>query len=105
MQELEKNAYYKGVGMEMIVLRDCTVGVKDKKEYEKVIQIAKEQRCKWNSGDSLDYIYCPFPVRLFFDKRGRVTFGAYYKRHCDYHCKDLMSKLRELIIIRQEGKL
>ena len=29
--------------MEMIELRDCIVGVKDEKEYEKVIQIAKEQ--------------------------------------------------------------
>lgn len=27
----------------MIELRDCIVGVKDEKEYEKVIQIAKEQ--------------------------------------------------------------
>lgn len=27
----------------MIELRDCIVGVKDVKEYEKVIQIAKEQ--------------------------------------------------------------
>ena len=33
----------------MIKLRDCIVGVKDEKEYEKVIQIAKEQGCKWNS--------------------------------------------------------
>lgn len=53
----------------MIELRDCIVGVKDKKEYEKVIQIAKGQGCEWNSGDSLDYIYCPFPTRLFFDKK------------------------------------
>lgn len=82
----------------MIELRDCIVGVKDEKEYEKVIQIAKEQGCEWNSGDSLDYIYCTFPTRLFFDKRGRVTFGG-------YHCKNLMSRLRELIIIRQKGKL
>lgn len=51
----------------MIELRDCIVGVKDEKEYEKVIQIAKEQGCEWNSGDSLDYIYCTFPTRLFFD--------------------------------------
>ena len=50
-----------------------------KKEYEKVIQIAKEQGCEWNSGDSLDYIYCTFPTRLFFDKRGRVTFGGYHE--------------------------
>ena len=35
--------------MEMIELRDCIVGVKDVKEYEKVIQIAKEQGCEWNS--------------------------------------------------------
>lgn len=75
MQELEENAYFKGVGMEMIVLRDCTVGVKDKKEYEKVIQIAKKQRCKWNSGDSLDYIYCPFPVRLFLIKEEESHLG------------------------------
>ena len=34
----------------MIELRDCIVGVKDVKEYEKVIQIAKEQGCEWNSG-------------------------------------------------------
>ena len=39
----------------MIELRDCIVGVKDEKEYEKVIQIAKEQGCERNSGDSLDY--------------------------------------------------
>lgn len=89
----------------MIELRDCIVGVKDVKEYEKVIQIAKEQGCEWNSGDSLDYIYCTFPTRLFFDKRGRVTFGGYHKKYCDYHCKNLMSRLRELIIIRQKGKL
>lgn len=76
-----------------------------KKEYEKVIQIAKGQGCEWNSGDSLDYIYCPFPTRLFFDKKGRVMFGPYYENLCDYHCKDLMSKLQELIIIRQKGKL
>ena len=76
-----------------------------KKEYEKVIQIAKEQGCEWNSGDSLDYIYCTFPTRLFFDKRGRVTFGGYHEKYCDYHCKNLMSRLRELIIIRQKGKL
>lgn len=50
----------------MIELRDCIVGVKDEKEYEKVIQIAKEQGCEWNSGDFLDYIYCTFPTRLFF---------------------------------------
>lgn len=30
----------------MIELRDCIVGVKDKKEYEKVIQIAKGQGCE-----------------------------------------------------------
>lgn len=89
----------------MIKLRDCIVGVKDEKEYEKVIQIAKEQGCKWNSGDSLDYIYCPFPTKLFFDKRGRVAFGPYYEKYCDYHCKNLMSRLQELIIIRQKGKL
>lgn len=81
----------------MIKLRDCIVGVKDEKE--------KEQGCKWNSGDSLDRIYCPFPTRLFFDKRGRVTFGSYYEKYCDYHCKNLMSRLQELIIIRQKGKL
>lgn len=89
----------------MIELRDCIVGVKDEKEYEKVIQIAKEQGCEWNSGDSLDCIYCTFPTRLFFDKRGRVTFGGYYEKYCDYHCKNLMSRLQELIIIRQKGKL
>lgn len=89
----------------MIELRDCIVGVKDVKEYEKVIQIAKEQGCEWNSGDSLDYIYCTFPTRLFFDKRGRVTFGGYHEKYCDYHCKNLMSRLQELIIIRQKGKL
>lgn len=89
----------------MIELRDCIVGVKDVKEYEKVIQIAKEQGCEWNSGDSLDYIYCPFPGTLFFDKKGKVTSGPYYEKYCDYHCKDLMSKLQELIIIRQKGKL
>lgn len=70
----------------MIELRDCIVGVKDEKEYEKVIQIAKEQGCEWNSGDSLDYIYCSFPTRLFFDKRGRVTYGG----------------LRRLIMVRKE---
>ena len=85
----------------MIELRDCTVGVKDEKE----IQIAKEQGCEWNSGDPLDYIYCSFPARLFFDKRGRVIFGTYYEKCCDYHCKNLMSRLQELIIIRQKGKL
>lgn len=53
----------------MIELRDCIVGVKDEKEYEKITQIAKKQGCKWNSGDSLDYIYCPFPGTLFFDKK------------------------------------
>lgn len=105
MQELEENAYLERLGVEMIELRDCIVGVKDKKEYEKVIQIAKRQGCEWNSGDSLDYIYCPFPTRLFFDKKGRVMFGSYYENLCDYHCKDLMSKLQELIIIRQKGKL
>lgn len=89
----------------MIELRDCIVGVKDEKEYEKVIQIAKEQGCEWNSGDSLDCIYCTFPTRLFFDKRGRVTFGGYHEKYCDYHCKNLMSRLQELIIIRQKGKL
>lgn len=89
----------------MIELRDCIVGVKDVKGYEKVIQIAKEQGCEWNSGDSLDYIYCPFPGTLFFDKKGKVTSGPYYEKYCDYHCKDLMSKLQELIIIRQKGKL
>ena len=31
----------------MIELRDCIVGVKDVKEYEKVIQIAKEQGCDY----------------------------------------------------------
>ena len=41
----------------------------------------------------------------FFDKKGRVMFGSYYENLCDYHCKDLMSKLQELIIIRQKGKL
>lgn len=35
----------------MIVLRNCIVGVKDEREYEKIIQIAKKQGCKWNSGD------------------------------------------------------
>ena len=105
MQELEENAYLERLGVEMIELRDCIVGVEDKKEYEKVIQIAKRQGCEWNSGDSLDYIYCPFPTRLFFDKKGRVMFGPYYENLCDYHCKDLMSKLQELIIIRQKGKL
>lgn len=90
--------------MEMIVLRDCTVGVKDKKEYKKIIQIAKKQGCKWNSGESLDRIYCPFPGTLFFDKKGKVTFG-FYGDPCDYHCKDLMSKLQKLIIIRQKGEL
>lgn len=91
----------------MIELRDCIVGVKDEKEYEKVIQIAKEQGCVWNSGDPLDCVYRPFPVpvRLFFDKRGRVTFRGYHEKYCDYHCKNLMSRLRELIIIRQKGKL
>lgn len=91
--------------MEMIVLKDCTVGVKDKKEYEKIIQIAKKQGCKWNSGESLDRIYCPFPGILFFDKKGKVTFGSYYEDFCGYHYKDLMSKLQKLIIIRQKGKL
>lgn len=57
MQELEENAYLERLGVEMIELRDCIVGVKDEKEYEKVIQIAKEQGCEWNSEDSLDYIY------------------------------------------------
>lgn len=89
----------------MIELRDCIVGVKDEKEYEKVIQIAKEQGCEWNSGESLDRIYCPFPGTLFFDKKGKVTFGLYLGDLCDYHCKNLMSRLRELIIIRQKGKL
>ena len=89
----------------MIVLRDCIVGVKDKKEYEKIIQIAKKQGCEWNSGDPLDYSYCSFPTRLFFDRRGRVTYGTYCENLCDYHCKDLMSRLKELIIIRQKGKL
>lgn len=65
----------------MIELRDCIVGVKDVKEYEKVIQIAKEQGCEWNSGDSLDYIYCPFPGTLFFDKKGKVTSGPYYEKY------------------------
>lgn len=87
----------------MIVLRNCTVGVKDEKEYKKVIQTAKEQGCEWNSGDPLDYIYCSFPTMLFFDKRGRATYGGYNEEFCDYHCKDLMSKLKKLIIIRQEG--
>lgn len=105
MQELEENAYLERLGVEMIELRDCIVGVKDVKEYEKVIQIAKEQGCEWNSGDSLDYIYCPFPGTLFFDKKGKVTSGPYYEKYCDYHCKDLMSKLQELIIIRQKEKL
>lgn len=50
----------------MIELRDCIVGVKDEKEYEKVIQIAKEQGCEWNSGDSLDYIYCTFSNKIVF---------------------------------------
>ena len=89
----------------MIVLRDCIVGVKDKKEYEKIIQIAKKQGCEWNSGDPLDYIYCSLPGRLFFDKEGKVTHGLYCKNLCDYHCKDLMSRLKELIIIRQKGEL
>ena len=104
-KNLKKNAYLERLGVEMIELRDCIVGVKVEKEYEKVIQIAKEQGCEWNSGDSLDYIYCTFPTRLFFDKRGRVTFGGYHEKYCDYHCKNLMSRLRELIIIRQKGKL
>lgn len=89
----------------MIVLRNCIVGVKDEREYEKIIQIAKKQGCKWNSGDTLDYIYCSFPGTLFFDKKGKVTHGFYYENLCDYHCKDLMSRLKELIIIRQKGKL
>jgi len=59
----------------MIELRDCIVGVKDEKEYEKVIQIAKEQGCEWNSGDSLDYIYCPFPGTLFLIKKVRSHLG------------------------------
>ena len=50
----------------MIELRDCIVGVKDREEYEKIIQIAKKQGCKWNFGESLDRIYCPFPGTLFF---------------------------------------
>lgn len=89
----------------MIELRDCIVGVKDREEYEKIIRIAKKQGCKWNSGESLDRIYCPFPGTLFFDKRGRVTFGTYNEESCNYHYKDLMSRLRKLIIIRQKGKL
>ena len=49
-------------------------GNDNEKEYEKVIQIVKEQGCEWNSGDSLDYIYCTFPTRLFFDKRNKNFF-------------------------------
>lgn len=88
----------------MIILRDCIVGVKDVKEYEKVIQIAKEQGCEWNSGDSLDYIYCTFPTRLRFDGLYAVRYGSYadyYER--DYQCKDIISKLRILILKRKEG--
>lgn len=49
MQELEENAYLERLGVEMIELRDCIVGVKDEKEYEKVIQIAEEhmQLAEW----------------------------------------------------------
>lgn len=89
----------------MIELRDCIVGVKDREEYEKIIRIAKKQGCKWNFRESLGRIYCPFPGTLFFDKRGRVTFGTYHEESCDYYYKDLMSRLQELIIIRQKGKL
>lgn len=63
----------------MIELRDCIVGVKDEKEYEKVIQIAKEQGCEWNSGDSLDYIYCTFPTRLFLIKEEGSHLGDIMK--------------------------
>ena len=35
MQELEKDAYLERLGVEMIKLRDCIVGVKDEKEYDK----------------------------------------------------------------------
>lgn len=63
----------------MIELRDCIVGVKDVKEYEKVIQIAKEQGCEWNSGDSLDYIYCPFQQDCFLIKEEGSHLGDIMK--------------------------
>lgn len=63
----------------MIELRDCIVGVKDEKEYEKVIQIAKEQGCEWNSGDSLDYIYCTFPTDCFLIKEEGSHLGDIMK--------------------------
>ena len=106
MQELEENAYLERLGVEMIELRDCIVGVKDKKEYEKVIQIAKRQGCEWNSGDSLDYIYCPFPTRLRFNGECKVYYNSsayYYNR--DYKCKEIVGALRNMILKRKEGQL
>lgn len=88
----------------MIELRDCIVGVKDEKEYEKVIQIAKEQGCEWNSGDSLDYIYCTFPTRLEFNRKYETYWGSSRGRCArDYpRYLDIIKGVRRLIMVRKE---
>lgn len=104
MQELEENAYLERLGVEMIELRDCIVGVKDEKEYEKVIQIVKEQGCEWNSGDSLNRICCHFPTRLEFNRRYE-TYWSSRRGRCarDYpKCMALVGGLRRLIMTRKE---
>lgn len=88
----------------MIELRDCIVGVKDEKEYEKVIQIAKEQGCEWNSGDSLNRICCHFPTRLEFNRRYETYWNSRRGRCArDYpKCMALVGGVRRLIMVRKE---
>ena len=103
MQELEENAYFKGVGMEMIDLRDSTVLVNNVKEYKAITKIAIEQGFTWATGDSLNRICCHFPTRLEFN-RGYETYWSSRRGRCarDYpKCMVLVEGVRRLIMIRK----
>lgn len=88
----------------MIDLRCCTILVNNVKEYAVISKIAMEQGFTWATGRDLTEILCNFPTRLRFDGLYAVRYGSYadyYER--DYQCKDIISKLRILILKRKEG--
>ena len=88
----------------MINLKKCTVLVNNKAEYIALIKEAQKQGFTWATGRDLTEILCNFPTRLRFNELYAVRYGSYadyYER--DYQCKDIISKLRILILKRKEG--
>lgn len=87
----------------MIDLRECSISVKNEKEYYAVAEIAKLQGFHWATGESLEHVYCTFPCKLYFKDDYCTYYGSTLNSSLDRHYtyNSLISGLRDLITRRK----